>query len=107
MMKDIVLNALITAAKEANPCEMSPTGCKESGDASNLVQRIVTTLILICGVASVLVIIYGGFLMMTSAGDPGKIQKGKGAVLGAIIGLIICMSAYTIAYFVFKTIAGA
>lgn len=86
-------------AADADPCAMNPTGCN-SGDMSGIVTKIVDTLFIVLGVVCVFVIIYGGFLMMTSAGDPGKVAKGKKAVIGAIIGLLIAISAGAIVNFV-------
>ena len=87
---------------EADPCDMDLSG--NCGDPSSAIGgvagKIANTLFIILGVVSVLVIIYGGFIMMTSAGDPGKVAKGKKAVLGAVIGLIISICAVAISSFV-------
>ncbi|MFA5228298.1 MAG: pilin [Candidatus Paceibacterota bacterium] len=40
-----------------------------------------------------LVIVYGGFLHITAAGDPGKSTQGKKAILYAAIGLIVALLA--------------
>ena len=42
---------------------------------------------------AVLVIIYGGFLYITAAGDPSKAEKGKTALTLAIIGIAIALIA--------------
>lgn len=48
---------------------------------------------LIGGVALIF-IIYGGYLIMTSQGDPIKLEKGKSYVVSAIIGLILAISGF-------------
>ena len=45
---------------------------------------------------SVVVIIIGGIMISSSAGDPGKIKKGKTAILYAVIGLIVSLAGYAI-----------
>lgn len=44
-------------------------------------------------VLAAVVIIYGGVMYSTSQGDPGKIAVAKEYIFGAIIGLVILLSA--------------
>lgn len=46
--------------------------------------------------------VYGGFLILTSAGDEEKISKGKSVITNGAIGLTLILSAYAIATFVSK-----
>ena len=64
--------------------------------AVNIV-RIALTFI---GIIAVCIIIYAGFLWMTAAGSPEKIDKAKKTLIGAIIGLIIILSAWAIVTFI-------
>ncbi|MEK7186611.1 MAG: hypothetical protein AAB675_04620 [Patescibacteria group bacterium] len=48
---------------------------------------------LIGGVA-VLFIIYGGFLILTSEGDPGQLNKGKSYIYYAIAGLLLAIFGF-------------
>ncbi len=52
------------------------------------------------GILAVALIIYGGYLYMTAAGMPEKIDKAKKLLTGAVIGLVIILSAFAIASFV-------
>ena len=63
-------------------------------------QKIVTFIFALMGIVAVFVIIYAGFMMMTSSGDPGKVKKGKDTILWGIIGLIVAILAYAIVNFV-------
>lgn len=47
-------------------------------------------------------IIYGGIIIMTAAGDTTKIKKGKDIIVWAIIGVLILGSAYALTTFVFS-----
>jgi len=48
------------------------------------------------GMLLILYLIYGGIQLMTSAGDPKKIQSGKSIINNALIGFIIIFVAYWI-----------
>lgn len=74
---------------------------------SDLVGSITTILnavIAILGIVCVVFIILGGITYMTSAGDAGKVKKGRDTILYGIIGLIICVLAFAIVNFVIKNI---
>jgi hypothetical protein len=49
-------------------------------------------------------IVYGGFLYITAAGDDAQIKKGKEALIGAIIGIIVIGLAYAIVEFVLSAV---
>lgn len=65
-----------------------------------LAAKIIQALIGLVGVAFVILFIYGGFLYMTSSGNEERIKKSKDLLKNAVIGLIIIMAAYSIAYFI-------
>ena len=65
-------------------------------DLGGIIATIVSAIFVIIGVVAVFVIIYAGFLLMTSAGDPGKVKKGKDTILWGVIGLIVSILAYAI-----------
>ena len=55
----------------------------------------------------VVAIIFGGFRMMTSAGDADKMQSGRQIVIAGAIGLLIVFAAYSIATFVVNSLVQA
>ncbi len=65
---------------------------------------LIKSLIVFVGVIFMIVFIYGGTLYMFSQGEPKKVQKAKGLLITAVIGLAIVLMAYTIAYFVSSSI---
>ena len=69
--------------------------------AVNIV-RIALTFI---GIIAICIIIYAGFLWMTAAGSPEKIDKAKKTLIGAVIGLIIILSAWAIVTFIINRMA--
>ncbi|MCX6744879.1 MAG: Ig-like domain-containing protein, partial [Candidatus Parcubacteria bacterium] len=58
------------------------------------------------GLVAILIILYGGFLYMTSQGNPEVIDKAKKVLYGALIGLIICLCAFAIVQFIITAILG-
>ena len=56
------------------------------------------------GIASVVLIMLGGFYYVTSGGDPQKISNAKTRVLAGVIGLIVVVSAWLLISFVSKVI---
>ncbi len=71
-----------------------------STDFEAALQTILNTLFVLMGIVAVFMIIYGGFMMMTSAGDPGKVAKGKSTIIWGVIGLLVSILATTIVNFV-------
>ncbi len=48
------------------------------------------------GIAVLLSLIYGGFLYLSSAGDPGKMREGKDRIFTALTGLVLLLSIFLI-----------
>jgi len=53
----------------------------------------------IVGSLTLLMFIYGGFMLLISGGNSESVTKGKKIIMGAIIGLIIVFSSYLIIEF--------
>ena len=70
-------------------------------------SRITNTVLLIVGLISVIMLVYGGLRYILSGGDSKKVTDAKNTILYAIIGLIISMLAYAIVHFVLNTAIGA
>lgn len=65
-------------------------------DANSVLNSVLSTVYFWAGIICVLVIVIGGYLYTTSAGDPSQTKRGKNAILGASIGLVVIMLAFTI-----------
>jgi len=48
------------------------------------------------GAIAVIVIIAAGFFYVTSNGNPQQVTRAKNAILGAVVGLIVVLLAFTI-----------
>ena len=69
-------------------------------------SRITNTVLLIVGLISVIMLVYGGLRYILSGGDSKKVTDAKNTVLYAIIGLIISLLAYAIVNFVLNSVIG-
>jgi hypothetical protein len=97
-----MMNLLEIFAKKDDLCSIDGTGkCNKDWTFTDLIEgfggNIISSLFVIAGIMSVIMIIVCAIMMMTSAGDPGKVAKAKKGLIAAIIGLIISLSAFTIA----------
>ena len=64
------------------------------------VMQIVRLLLGFLGIVAILLMLYGGFLWFTSAGNEEKVSQAKKVISAAIIGLVIIFISYAIAQFV-------
>lgn len=56
----------------------------------------------IAGSVALLMIVIGGFRYIVAHGDPNSVSQAKKSILYAVIGLLVCMAAYSIVIFVIK-----
>lgn len=54
--------------------------------------------VIVAGILSVVIIMFGGFTWLTSGGSPEKITEAKKYIVGAITGLIIASGSYALLY---------
>jgi len=67
--------------------------------AVNVVRFFMTFL----GIIAVCIILYGGFIWMTAAGNEDKVAKAKKIIVAGAIGLAVIISAYVIVNFIIQT----
>jgi membrane protein DedA with SNARE-associated domain len=70
----------------------------------NLVTVIFNILVGLSALVAVGMIIYSGYMFITSSGDPDKVAKGGSALTAAIIGMVIVFLARTIILFILDRI---
>ncbi|MDD3285652.1 MAG: Ig-like domain-containing protein [Patescibacteria group bacterium] len=87
--------------------EISNTIALSATDPRIIVARIINIALLFLGVIAVGLIIYAGFLWMTSGGSEDKIDQAKNILKNAIIGLVIILSAWGIVSFIMSRLLGA
>lgn len=76
-------------------------------DLAVVIGNLIRYVLGLMGLILLVLIVYGGFLWMTSAGSEEKIKKAKGIITNAVVGLIIVLLAYAITWFVMTRLTGA
>lgn len=75
-----------------------------TGSIDSTVTGVLNTAYFIAGMVAVVVIVVAGFIMTASGGDPSKVKTAKNMILGAVIGIVLIISAATITFFVTSSI---
>lgn len=102
------MNLLTLFAENLNIQDQVEKGIKVGGggdtvtNLDTMISNVLNWIFGIIGIVAVIMIIIGGFNMMISSGDPGKVKKGKDTILYGIIGLVIAILAFAIVNFVVK-----
>ena len=84
----------------------STKDCTTTGGSESRFQEILATVInifsVIVGIVAVIMIIFGGFKYITSAGNQENIKTAKTTIIYALVGLIIVALAQVIVRFVLR-----
>jgi hypothetical protein len=68
----------------------------EQGELQSAVQGYINTFMTFLAIIAVLLILWGGFNILTAAGDDDKVSKGKTIIIQAGIGLLVIFLANSI-----------
>lgn len=77
-----------------------PTGEDPDAKAQIIVGKVIGAFLSVFGIIFMILIIYGGYKWMMASGREEELKKAKDTIRAAIIGLIIILASYAIAYFV-------
>lgn len=75
-------------------------------DLKDSINSIIQLILSFLGILAVIIILWGGFIWMTAAGDETKVEKAKKLIISGIVGIVIILSAYIIANFVITQVGG-
>lgn len=84
--------------------DVNPLGVEGISGMRIVIGRVINGILGITGSFALFMFIYGGFIMLTSAGNTEKITKGKNILIWAIIGILVIMGSYAIVRFIFGAI---
>ncbi|PIT90252.1 MAG: hypothetical protein COU22_03200 [Candidatus Komeilibacteria bacterium CG10_big_fil_rev_8_21_14_0_10_41_13] len=76
-------------------------------DVRSIVANVIRILLGLLGIIAVAIVVYGGYLWMTSRGDEKQIETARKILINGAIGLVIIVAAYAIAQFVINRLAGS
>ncbi|MDD4271589.1 MAG: Ig-like domain-containing protein [Patescibacteria group bacterium] len=83
------------------------TGLSNTQDIRIIIAKIIRVIIGFLGIIALGLIIYAGWLWMTSQGNEEKVEQAKKVLTNAVIGLIIIVASFAIVSFVLNSLLGA
>lgn len=104
-----------TALAAANPLTAACTAQGGAGKASSacsagtsdnisgpngIIFKSALVIATVAGVIAVIIVIIGGFTLVTANGDPQKVAQARTAIIGAFVGLVLIATATSIVVFV-------
>ncbi|MBP9863895.1 hypothetical protein KBC54_00400 [Patescibacteria group bacterium] len=103
----IPAHAQIAASTENFQAVSEAAGVNPNQDLVQIVGRIIYIFLGLLGTIFLVLMLYAGYLWMTAAGDPAKVEKAKATIRNAIIGIVIIASAFAITNFILKSLSDA
>lgn len=78
-----------------------------SQDIKVTIQNIIRIILGFLGIITIVIILYGGFIWMSSFGEEDKIDRAKKLISAGVVGLVVVLAAYAISNFVVTSITTA
>lgn len=76
-------------------------------DPREAVISLISLLMTFLGIIAVIIILYGGFVWLTAAGNEDRVSTAKKIIVAGVIGLIIILAAFLIVNFVVTEVSTA
>jgi uncharacterized membrane protein YuzA (DUF378 family) len=76
-------------------------------NATDVITKIINILSVVIGAIAVLMIIFGGFRYVTSAGSAEGTKSARQTIIYAIVGLVVVALAQIIVHFVLNTVSSS
>ena len=95
----LIVPNLVQAQNFGLDTTASTAGLKKSGSLSARVGELIGVILGFVGVIFLILIIYAGITIMTANGNKTKVEEARKTITGAVIGLIVVLSAYAITAF--------
>jgi hypothetical protein len=83
---------------------LSPVG--ESTTVPQIIGNVVKAVLGVVGALALLMVVYGGILLLSSAGKQDQIKKGKDVLIWATIGVAVVLGSYVLVDFIISGIEG-
>jgi len=88
------------------PCPPNSILCRDSWTLASVFQLVLQVAIGIAFLVSVLILVYGGFMYITAAGNDERATKGRKAIISALVGLAVVLLSYVLVNLVYKFVVG-
>jgi len=87
--------------------DMGPiTALSAKGEPAQIIGNVIKAILSVAGAFALLMVVYGGMLMLTSAGIGEKIDKGKKTLIWATIGTFVILSSYVLVGYIITAMGG-
>jgi len=87
--------------------DMGPiTALSAKGEPAQIIGNVIKAILSVAGAFALLMVVYGGMLMLTSAGIGEKIEKGKKTLTWAAIGTVVILSSYVLVGYIITAMGG-
>lgn len=83
-----------------------PTTVAKATDPATLAGNILKAVLSLIGIIFFILIFYAGLVWMTSQGKTERVDKAKGTLEAAVVGLVLIAGAYAITSFVLTGLGG-
>lgn len=77
-------------------------GITQTSSAREFIVNVTNFVLGFLGLAAIVVVIYGGILYVTAAGEQERADKGKKSIMYAVIGIIIVLASYALVNTIIK-----
>ncbi|NBS41460.1 hypothetical protein EBS80_02265 [bacterium] len=95
------------AGANASLTDVASDGGLSQTELPTLIGQLINVLLGVLGIVFVILVVYAGFLYLTSQGEEGNVKKAKKLLTQAVIGLIIIIAAYAISSYVISALVTA
>ena len=92
----------IVYADSINLSDLAPSSITTFG---GFTQVIVSNVFVGAGIVSLFIMVFAGFQIISSAGNPKQAEKGKAALTGAVVGLLVVFASFWIVQLI-ETLSG-
>lgn len=103
----VALPAIVSAQSDIFGVNYGASTGLGQQDPRETIANVIRIALSFLGIVAVLIVLWGGILWMTAAGDDGKVETAKKVLFSGLIGLIIILSAFAITQFVVNQLINA
>ena len=109
----MLVTPLIATAQGLNPGSGNPAGsnfadqifgCAEGTGVLCILERVLLFILALAFIVAVIFLVVGGFRYIVSQGNEESVEKAKGTITNAIIGIVVIVLAWIILTVVFNLV---
>ena len=90
----------LLAAEGTKKIDPGTIGVPKVTNADNALSGLLTVVYGAAGILCVIIIVFAGYIYVTSDGNAQNVKLAKNAIIGAVTGLIVVIAAFAITQFV-------